>query len=265
MKTKHIILLTIFSIGYFFYNAAQAAPIKIAVIDTGFDFKAEWAQYDLRAKKLKRPKLCASGHKDFTGSSLQDNHGHGTHIAGLIAKYAKGDYCLIILKVFEPADEYNTATFNTVQAINYALSQKVDIINYSGGGGSGNTREKLAVLRALNQGIIFVAAAGNKGENLDTNTYYPAMHDPRIIVVGNGKSRNIRHISSNYNGPIDIYAEGLNSYSILPKGKYGYMTGTSQSTAVVTGKIVYKVYKCKKLNIKDLAKCSKILGKFTAR
>src|SRR5690554_2955448 len=62
----------------------------VAIIDSGFDFKSRW--YKIHNKKknedtlpILRPKLCDKEHRDFTGTNMEDENGHGTHIAGLVS------------------------------------------------------------------------------------------------------------------------------------------------------------------------------------
>lgn len=206
-----------------------ADQVKIAVIDTGFDKKYE-----------KQVKLCKTGHKSFVGdNSTQDNHGHGTHIAGLIAKNSKVDYCLVIIKYFDPLHRGNNL-LNTILAFEHAIAQDVDMINYSGGGIESSDVEKKVILKALNKNIVIVAAAGNEGKDFKDQTYYPAMYDKRIIVVGNltknNKGKVIRAPSSNYGKEVDLQVFGTRVQSLN-----GPMTGTSQSTAIVTGRIAKHV------------------------
>jgi len=237
-------------------------PIKIALIDTGFDMKYR-----------DQVKLCDSSlHRDFTNTGLHDTNGHGTHIAGLIAKYAKVDYCLIILKYYVK----NIRTLpKSILAIDWAKLKGADIINYSGGGVEPSEIEKYSVISALDAGIVFIAAAGNgeriggknKGYKLTNKTYYPAMYDSRIVVVANVKPSGKRYPGSNYGGPTDLSVIGIDIESILldENGELVKMTGTSQSTAIVTGRLVQEVAKCKKLNTTDYSKCSKELDTYTAQ
>ncbi len=244
--------------------------IKIAVLDTGYDFNSNW-KYSLNMGKfgLKKPKLCKSGHKDFTNTDIQDDHGHGTHIVGLIAKEAKdANYCMIILKTWSPVSKIigGLANYN---AIVYAVDMGVDIINYSGGGKTFYLKEYLAVKKALDKGIVLVMAAGNERERVDyhvlkvsikdkrtpyyihrktghittktpKNTYFPAGYDPRIISVENIDKKGKLLSSSNY-GETSYHQEvGDSVMSLIPNNKLAKMTGTSQATAVRTGKIVNK-------------------------
>jgi subtilisin family serine protease len=142
-----------------------AKTIKIAVIDTGFDFDSSWnnAPKDADGKQLRKPKLCNEGHKDFTGKGMQDNIGHGTHVAGVIAKFAEdADYCIVILKIFESQKSSTKTMGFSVAALKYASTLDIDIVNYSGGGDTFSIEEYLAVKKLLDKGVVFVAAAGNE-------------------------------------------------------------------------------------------------------
>jgi subtilisin family serine protease len=240
---------------HFFNRTPQSVKAKIheckrttviAVLDTGFDGAAVWDGGGYHT-----PKLCQFGHKDFTGGKTAkstytqdevpvDDHGHGTHIAGLIDRYARQtnqSYCLVILKYYEPnADRKNLQ--NTIEAINYARQIRADFINYSGGGVQTSPQEIEAVKAFINAGGTFVAAAGNEGSNMDFFHYYPAQDDDRVVAVANGVNEPHRAHTSNYGKRVNRWEQGSNILSILPGGQFGYMTGTSQSAAIATGKIV---------------------------
>jgi len=273
-----IILLTVLLLS----GTLHAKTLKIAVIDTGYDFKSTWP--DAEQHGLAVPKLCPEGHKDFTTyipipdqkldkesteykkqwangvkavkksyshEALQDTHGHGTQMAGLIAKYAKNaDYCLIILKFYDPAIPSDNLA-NIRKSIKYATSLGVDIINMSGGGVNYDEEERLVTIKALNKGITIVAAAGNERNNIDLYKYYPAMYDSRVIVVENwrrepvfDKEGNIlqtfRAPSSNYSikaVTTDGGEFGEDVLSLYFKNSYTTNTGTSQAAAIRTGKL----------------------------
>jgi subtilisin family serine protease len=202
--------------------------ITVAVIDTGINSNI--------LKQGHSKGVCKMGHKDFTGTGLADAHGHGTNISGLIHKYAKGKkYCQVILKFYDPRAVGRQNLSRMIAAIRYAVNIKVDFINISGGGVEFSELEKEEIIRALDSDIKIVSAAGNEKCNLDVACkYYPAMYDPRIVVVGNGKAKQSRHPSSNWGTIVDFWIDGTNK-----KGEYGSaMTGTSQSTAIKTGELV---------------------------
>jgi subtilisin family serine protease len=213
------------------WSTAALATIKVAVIDTGIDPKY----------KAQLP-LCPSGHKDFTGTGLEDNIGHGTHIAGLIDLYAKGsDYCQIILKAYDKSSKVDSLT-SYQEALGEAIALDVDVINVSANGPGSSFKERWTVKKALDKGITVVVAAGNDATNLDVNcNTYPACYDPRIIVVGNKTKTGQRAHSSNYGKIVKIYEVGEDVESIN-----GTLSGTSQSTAIVSGKAIALLAKRRK-------------------
>ncbi len=180
---------------------------------------------------------------------LIDNHGHGSHIAGIIAangKSGKGvsgvapNVSLMILKYYDPKAPSTNNLKNTVQAIRYAIKMKAKIINYSGGGTDYSAEEFAAVKDAEKAGILFVAAAGNERSNSDEvgKHYYPADYDLTNIISVTAVNKEDTKVlpSSNYGvRTVDLAAPGENIFSTLPNNSYGLMTGTSQATAFVTG------------------------------
>lgn len=216
----------------------ETAPIRIAVIDTGFGKTPTSRQ---------TKNLCAYGHKDFTTSQQfltnmgtvdpvpLDNHDHGTNIVGVIDRYAslgKQPYCFIILKYFNrenPAENIKAS----LEALKYALFLGVDVINYSGGGEQESKEESLAVKQFLDTGGVFIAAAGNERSDLAKKHYYPAESDSRVIVVGALDEEGNKAKYGNYGERVDWWEIGS---QIAGFGLH--MSGTSQATAVVTGKII---------------------------
>ena len=240
-KFGKILILLILSI-----NISYAKTIRVAVIDTGFDFKSNWGKFSNKTidtqtgLMLRRPKLCKSGHKDFTYTSIQDIHGHGTHVSGIIAKHAENvDYCLVIIKFFtdDANDEMNS--LRLVSSIKHAVDLGVDIINISGGGPNPTENEYKVIKKALDKNITIIAAAGNEALYIDKNSnvkFYPACYDKKIISVQATDTSGILIQSSNH-GPIFNGIEiGRNVLSLWPNNSVNRMTGTSQATAVRTGK-----------------------------
>lgn len=241
--------------------------IIVAVIDTGIDVNHE----DLKDNLWVNPGesgLDADGNDKATNgidddgngfiddvhgwnfvsnnNRLDDNHGHGSHVAGIIgAKGGNGvgisgvapNVSLMILKYFDPKVPATDNLRNTVQAINYAVKMNARIINYSGGGLEYSQEEKDAIIEAQKKGILFVAAAGNERSNSDYVRYYPADYKLSniISVTAHNPSDNVL-ASSNYGTEtVDIAAPGETVISTLPGNRYGVMTGTSQATGFVSG------------------------------
>lgn len=244
--------------------------IRVAVIDTGADVNHE----DLRGNIWTNPGetgLDANGRDKATNGidddgngfvddvhgwnfvsnnpDLSDNHGHGTHIAGIIGAEAgngKGiagiapQVSLMILKYYDPKVQGTDNLKNTVNSIRYAIKMKANIINYSGGGTEFSQEEHDAIEEARKQGILVVAAAGNERSNSDNHKYFPADYGLSNIISVTAIDPSTEVLaSSNYGTEtVDLAAPGQNILSTLPGNSYGYMTGTSQATAFVTGAAV---------------------------
>lgn len=222
--------------------ARHTEPIRIAVIDTGFGY------HDIGHGV----QLCKYGHKDFTFTQKytedygtvdpvpKDTHGHGTNVAGLIDMQidrSEQAFCLIILKYY---DENESNGMNNLRdsnaAILYAKQIGADVINYSGGGIMKDPIEESLVKDFLDHGGIFVAAAGNESSDIDYFHFYPASYDPRIISVGALDQNGNEWEKSNTGKGITRWEIGQWVYF----DGY-YMSGTSQATAIATGKIVEKL------------------------
>jgi subtilisin family serine protease len=223
-----------------------AKQLKVAVIDTGVGFKA------FKHKNVSN--LCEAGHKNFTKEPLYDIVGHGANVSGIISKYAQGaNYCQIVYKYWTRKLTPQQSVNNMIKAIQAAIEAKVDFINISAGGTGFYYEEMLVVKEALNRGIIIIAAAGNNGGILQSKSYsnfcteksnvgkieeyYPAMYDPRIIVVGSKNELGKISTFSNRGCYIDVWEVGERVSGIFKRAE---LTGTSQATAIHTGKMIYE-------------------------
>ncbi len=180
----------------------------------------------------------------FDNENVDDHHGHGTHIAGIIgatgAQTLTGvapHVSLMILKYFDPQKTQQNPLEATVRAIHYAIENGAQVINYSGGGIAPSAPEYAALKEASEKGILVVAAAGNEHTNSDVQKYFPADYDlPNILSVTAINSHAKVLATSNYGaGTVDLAAPGEEITSTMPGGGYGQMTGTSQATAFATG------------------------------
>jgi subtilisin family serine protease len=239
------------------FGKEPCKPITIAVIDTGFGYNGLG----------NGAKLCYAGHVDFTDSKRfsyygepnlipTDTNGHGTNIVGIIDSYArksKKDYCIMILKYYSSTQTGSQNLKAGTEAIKFADEMGADFINYSGGGPEFDEKEYLTIKRFLDRGGRFVAAAGNDAKNIDVrgNEYYPAKYDKRIVIVGNAKKHPPEHVfvgnltenevrskSSNYGKSVNRWEVGEDVWA------YGLVySGTSQATAVATGKLVSETHR----------------------
>jgi subtilisin family serine protease len=201
------------------FNALAANPLKIAVIDTGLD--PRYSQF---------AHLCPSEHKDLTGEGLKDVHGHGTNVVGLIVNNAlTTNYCIVLIKAY--AFQTQKKAFIT-EALEYAYSIGANVINLSGGGFEPIEAERKIVMKILDKKITLIVAAGNNNDNLDLNcNYYPACYDKRIYVIGS-----LSDYSNYGSNTVDTVYDGKRK---LAFGQV--MSGTSQSTAIFTGKLLKNI------------------------
>lgn len=229
--------------------AGEPRDIVVAIIDTGVDINHPLIRNHLWVNPQEQKNAFdddGNGYADdlhgwnfaSNNNDLSDNHGHGTHVAGIVLQKARSQRVkFMVLKYYDPLKSGDDNLLSTVKAIRYAIKMKADIINYSGGGDERSPLEEAAIRDAQKQGILFVAAAGNEGRNTDRVGFYPAGYRlSNIISVAAMDSRKRLLASSNYGSQsVDIVAPGKNVFSSLPGGKYGFMTGTSQATAWVSG------------------------------
>lgn len=272
-----------------------SSDIVVAVVDTGIDFthpnlkNNAWSNPgESGVDSLGRNK--ETNGVDDDGDGFVDNvhgwdfvqekdlnsdaHGHGTHVAGIIAatvdmktgrggvapKVKVSGYSYFISegnimnnptgkKLIEQgmsslmavrSERINKLNAdNTTKALRKAVQDGAKIINYSGGGPQPDSDERRALEMARDKGILVIVAAGNEREDMDKpgNSYYPCnYHLSNIICVGNIDSKGEIPASSNKGIKfVHVFAPGQDIYSTVPGGGFGKMTGTSQSTAFVSG------------------------------
>jgi len=200
------------------------AEIKIAILDSGCNIEYEEGI-------------------SFVDDTLADVNGHGTAIAGII-KEINPDAKLYIAKVFTQK-VHNLDIAHFVKGIYWAISHQVDLINLSWEIHRDEKAIHDAIRKAYDQGIILVAAAGNKGDFLDalldelgrhnrkrdisTSVKYPARYE-EVIAVGAVNSFwrfNRREKYSPIGAEIEFVCDG----------SYGSQEGTSFAAARATAVI----------------------------
>ncbi|OPJ56463.1 S8 family peptidase [Alkalithermobacter paradoxus] len=199
--------------------------VKIAIIDTGVDKNHE----DIKI-------LGGASFVDYT-SSYNDDNGHGTHIAGIIGA-KNNDFGVV--GVAPDSEIYAVKALNSdgigyishiIAGIDWAITNKMDIINLSLGSNTHSLALKSAVDRAYDNGILVVAAAGN--ERVIT---YPAMYDSVIAVSAIDSLNNIASFSA-IGREIEVSAPGVSILSTHLNNKYKKLSGTSMASGYVTGNI----------------------------
>lgn len=209
--------------------------LKVVVIDTGIDYNHK----DL-SKRVP---------KEYKVAEQMDDHGHGTHIAGIINTGACDGVELIPCKYYYVGGSGYNNLSNEIECIVKATKIKANVINLSGGGEDPSGAEAVAIQAFVKQGGVFIAAAGNDGRSLDERGYYPACYEiPNLVIVGSITAEGKQVSSSNYGKKVK-FEVGQSVTSTLPGNRYGKMSGTSQATANYTKKVVYGWCKTGKIRL----------------
>ncbi len=249
----------------------DAARVTVAIIDTGIDT----AHPDLSPNLWTNTKEIPNNGKDDDGNGyIDDVHGynfwdssgdvtddndHGSHLAGIIGAVGDNglgvagvDWNVNLMAVRFTDAQGNGTSSKAIEAIDYAIRNGAKIINASwilnlGDQQTGPNWEdsnllNLAIQRASDAGILFITAAGNqfdtnKGLNLDTNPVYPASfhRDNMIAVAAVDEAGQLAAYSDYGSSTVDMAAPGAAIVSTAANGGYLAMTGTSMSTAFVSG------------------------------
>jgi subtilisin family serine protease len=215
--------------------------VIVAVVDTGIDRTHPFLEKDIYVESgiVDDNNFGIDFSKDKKLKSAPiDTHGHGSHVSGII-KSIDPDVKILALKYFSPQASGLDNLNSTVEALRYAVDHNVDIINYSGGGPEPASEELKILKEAERKGILVVAASGNDESNIDdkAKAYYPASYGLKNIISVTAHDEDLKVLpSSNYGKiSVDVAAPGQRIKSSLNNGRVGFLTGTSQATAFVTG------------------------------
>jgi subtilisin family serine protease len=208
--------------------------IRVAVLDTGIDF----THPDVRERRIVSRSF-------VPGVEVQDRNGHGTHTSGTAAgpqrpsqlpRYGVGEEAtLYIGKVL--GNDGSGQDGWILNGINWALENGCRVISMSLGAQRPPVRAyQEAGQRALDQGAIIVAAAGNESdrkEGIITPTGAPANAETILAVAALNEDLTVANFSCG--GKIDIAAPGVNVLSSYPSPRYRRLNGTSMATPHVAG------------------------------
>lgn len=222
----------------------RGSGVTVAVIDTGIDtdhpeFAGVISEYSYNATEDKIVKDYVLQNGEYDWSLIEDEQGHGTAVAGVIAAPMNNggivgiasEAEIIVIKA--ECDELGRfkRTSDLVFGLYYAIERDVDVVNMSFGT-SENVFEEAAQL-AYDSDIICIAAAGNDATTMLT---YPAA-DKNVIGIGALASNSWELADySNYGENTNLVAPGT-TYTAKMGGGYGNMTGTSFASPVVAGAV----------------------------
>jgi hypothetical protein len=204
---------------------SRGEGIRVAIIDTG----ADTAHPDLRGAVVQVGNFVDSDAEQFRRDR------HGTELAGIIAAVANNHEGIVgiapgaRLSVFkacwqlrDDADSARCNSFTLAQAITAALDAHVQIVNLSLSGPADPLLREL-MREGIRRGILFIGAAPSEVANRDD--HFLAIDG--VIEVANGGAQG--------QSGTPLHAPGQEILTLLPGGRYDFASGTSLSTAHVTG------------------------------
>lgn len=216
----------------------EGQAVVVAVLDTGVD--------------LTHPDLAANlvAGKSFIAGQLtpDDDNGHGSHVAGVVAAVANNGGVIGVAPEARimPVKVLNYAGSGTdtgvASGIIWAVNNGAQVINLSLGSVYNSPAIADAVSYAAEAGVVIVAAAGNCGDhnypfngcNYEDQPAYPAALPEVIAVAATTESR--QQASFSTSGPyIEVAAPGSNIFSTYAYGEYAVFNGTSQASPHVAG------------------------------
>ena len=198
--------------------------VLVAVIDSGADTDHEQLVGRLEESNVN---LSSSGERN----SCEDDYGHGTHVAGIIANNTLDN---VKIKPYKVLNEDGRCALSVVAiAVDMAVADGADVINLSLTGEGESQVMTEAVDKAVANNVNVVVAAGNNGKDLDKKYFSPACIESAITVSASDNNDNLASFS-NYDGPIDIAAPGVNIRSCYLNNSYVTMSGTSMSAPQVS-------------------------------
>ncbi|MEB3299172.1 MAG: S8 family serine peptidase [Candidatus Sericytochromatia bacterium] len=235
--------------------------VRLAVVDTGIDPKHP----DLLPQLDPQVGLYNVFTKD---SKVLDNHGHGTHTAGIAAAAANnreggaGMAPGVSLMAVQVLDANGGGDSKSIAAgFIYAADQGAKVISASLGIYRSDKVIERALQYALDKDCSIVASAGNNGAENDPvkKPHLPSTY-PGVIEVAATDINDKTAKFSNWGSTVTVAAPGVDIISTLPNGKYGKMSGTSMAAPGAAG--VVALIRSQRPNLKQ-AEVKELLHKAT--
>ncbi|PFI46998.1 hypothetical protein COL27_33645 [Bacillus sp. AFS075960] len=215
--------------------------VKVAVIDSG----VEYEHFDIISEKISGINLI--NQKKELGD-ISDQLGHGTAICSILSN--SDDITSIqVLKIFD--NDYRVDLDKLIDAIEYAIYLNVDIINLSLGilQHDNLMSLKIACQKAVEKGIVIVAACENSGE-----ISYPAEWD---FVIGVDTNKNLKKVDEFFfleNSSIEIQAFGKPQKVAHLKSGHIVVNDNSYATPHITNLIAKIINKHGRKSIESIKK-----------
>lgn len=231
-------------------------PVIVAVVDSGVDRShPDLQDAFLRdaSGRVVGANFVAKGASSPADDSWDDQNGHGTHVAGLIAATSNNNTgiagvssCANVKIMPVRAMDANGAGNNMEinRAIVWASEHGADVINLSLGGMVSTDSPQESFPNTMyetlaKRGVIVFAAAGNDGFRNGSRTgngytySIPSSYNNVIAVAATDENGRLASFS-NRGELVDIAAPGVQDFSTYP-GTYKALSGTSMATPVAVG------------------------------
>jgi hypothetical protein len=172
------------------------------------------------------------------GTGQADGHGHGTHVAGIIAARAGNAAGVAglaqgtrILPVRALGSDGSGSDVDVASGIAWAAEHGANVVNLSLGSPDPSAAEQAAIDYAYGRGVLVVAAAGNDGDAGDPANYPGALN--HVLAVGAVDSSHSVPLFSNSGPYVALAAPGVDVLSTMPPNGYLAMDGTSMAAPFV--------------------------------
>jgi thermitase len=201
--------------------------IKIAVVDTGVDLDHP----DLSGRLTKGYNAIADNDQP------EDDNGHGTHVAGIIASETNNGKGVAGITWYNPIipvkvlDSKGTGgSFIVAKGIRWAVDHGANVINLSLGNYQSAAVTEEAIRYAQKKDVVVISAVGNDNSSQPS---YPAAY-PGVLGVAAVDLDGSRAAFSNYGDYIDVAAPGVDIASTYFNAQYATLSGTSMASPHVT-------------------------------
>lgn len=244
------------------YGNTAGEGTVVAVIDTGVDYNHEDLQDNIWTNSAEVSGTTGADDDnngyvdDVHGINLidpnetpMDDHGHGTHVAGIIAMENNNvggvgiAYKSKIMPIKAGGADGTFYSSDIAKGIEYSYKNGADVINMSFGSSAHSALIENALQDAFGS-CVLVAAAGNESTPtadcpLGGRNMYPASYSYVIGVMAYDEANSFASFSNwdykpNANAEYEVVAPGVSVYSTLPNGRYATWNGTSMAAPMVS-------------------------------